>query len=644
MPSLSEIYSTYTPFTQIGQLSGKIMSDVHNQEGFQQFDATDFSNQFEYISENKSNLPPIILVPGIAGSKLKAINRNTGLEDMAWISDNIAKAFGNICEYMWGSMNEETGVFESFTNKYSKIEPIPGIQGCDYMVDGKLTQQASLQLVTYWGQYIKHLCKTYGYIENYNLFAFTYDWRQMSCEQESQHKFHTLIQRAKQLTGRRATIVGHSLGGILVEHYMKTHPDYEQSIKRFVAICVPFDGSSGYINQAQITGYNLQEEMLTNTVSKGVITSGGSIPCMIPITTGKFGSHSQIFIRKTKDFEEKKDKEQKDTGFQSPIYDNVEFNIKAFEGATPSVAFCIAKRICKHKMLKNETLKEELVKLQMLSKSGSIKCKKMNLKHKFNVDSLRIDKAFEKKQLIYSYDEANAIAEKTDAQWATFSWWIPNVHFPHNRPYSYTENMFIELKDGQLVFSQQFQTYLQNKTTVFPTYEEMRQFYQAKQYYSETLNKYGPWQSPLTRKGLTEQSIYQLVDFVHEPGTMDRALYQISRKPYNDAHIARNLPMPIPQKQKFKFYSIVGRGNPTPLHAVYCKPVKKYSELQYEQPHYVYAEGDGTVLTTSQLSDPFPENVVGERRSTVCTHFEIVSDEKQWPLFDYFIGIGKEVK
>jgi hypothetical protein len=108
--------------------------------------------------------------------------------------------------------------------------------------------------------------------------------------------------------------------------------------------------------------------------------------------------------------------------------------------------------------------------------------------------------------------------------------------------------------------------------------------------------------------------------------------------------VARNLPIPQPNKSKFRFYSIVGRGNPTPLHVIYCKAVKKYSDLQFELPHYVYAEGDGTVLITSALADPFNENVVGERRSTVCTHFEIVSDEKQWPLFDYFIGIGKEVK
>lgn len=84
-------------------------------------------------------MPPIILIPGIGGSKLEAINRNNGNVDVAWLSDNITKAFGNICEHMWGSMNEETGVFESFTNKYTKIEPVQGIKGCDYMVDGKLT-------------------------------------------------------------------------------------------------------------------------------------------------------------------------------------------------------------------------------------------------------------------------------------------------------------------------------------------------------------------------------------------------------------------------------------------------------------------------------------------------------------------------
>ena len=47
--------------------------------------------------------------------------------------------------------------------------------------------------------------------------------------------------------------------------------------------------------------------MLTNVLCKGMVTSAGAIPCMIPTTTGTFGSTSQIFMRKTKDFEEKKD-------------------------------------------------------------------------------------------------------------------------------------------------------------------------------------------------------------------------------------------------------------------------------------------------------------------------------------------------
>lgn len=58
----------------------------------------------------------------------------------------------------------------------------------------------------------------------------------------------------------------------------------------------------------------------------------------------------------------------------------------------------------------------------------------------------------------------------------------------------------------------------------------------------------------------------------------------------------------------------------------------------------MYADGDGTVLVTNALADPFDESVVVERRLVTNTHFEIVSDEKMWPLFDYFIGIRPEVK
>ena len=52
-------------------------------------------------------------------------------------------------------------------------------------------------------------------------------------------------------------LIAHSLGGVLVETYMRLYDDWQEDISKFIALAVPFDGSNAFILQSQILGHNM---------------------------------------------------------------------------------------------------------------------------------------------------------------------------------------------------------------------------------------------------------------------------------------------------------------------------------------------------------------------------------------------------
>lgn len=77
------------------------------------------------------------------------------------------------------------------------------------------------------------------------------------------------------MTGKKLILIGHSLGGVLIETYMRVYSDWQSDIEKFIALNVPFDGSSGYVLQSAITGYNLQLP-IPFTIMKNIEASSGS--------------------------------------------------------------------------------------------------------------------------------------------------------------------------------------------------------------------------------------------------------------------------------------------------------------------------------------------------------------------------------
>ena len=77
------------------------------------------------------------------------------------------------------------------------------------------------------------------------------------------------------MNNKKVILIGHSLGGVLVETYMRLFEDWQDDIEKFIALDVPFDGSSAFVLQAPITGYNMSLP-IPYSVIKGFEVSCGS--------------------------------------------------------------------------------------------------------------------------------------------------------------------------------------------------------------------------------------------------------------------------------------------------------------------------------------------------------------------------------
>ena len=71
------------------------------------------------------------------------------------------------------------------------------------------------------------------------------------------------------LTGKRVTIIGHSMGGLVTESFMHLNPNFTAKINKFIALGVPFDGCGGHSLEAMTMGYSMKLP-LHKSAAKGV--------------------------------------------------------------------------------------------------------------------------------------------------------------------------------------------------------------------------------------------------------------------------------------------------------------------------------------------------------------------------------------
>lgn len=83
--------------------------------------------------------------------------------------------------------------------------------------------------------------------------------------------------------------------------------------------------------------------------------------------------------------------------------------------------------------------------------------------------------------------------------------------------------------------------------------------------------------------------------------------------------------------------SVSGSGSKSPLHAYYCNITNDY-ELNFIKPEFIYADGDGSLLLTSALSDSYDDEWVYDRLVVNDTHGGILTNRSVFDKITKFIS------
>ncbi|KAG6383017.1 hypothetical protein SASPL_157247 [Salvia splendens] len=205
-------------------------------------------------------LDPVLLVPGIAGSILNAVDSKTGRTERVWV--RILGADHEFRDKLWSRFDPASGKTECL-DPDTHIE-IPqdryGLYAID-MLDPDMI--IGSECVYYFHDMIVEFIK-WGYKEGTTLFGFGYDFRQSNRLQETLDRLAAKLESVYTASGgRKINIISHSMGGLLTKCFMSLHPDcfnfkflfvveyesnvicivfqiFEKYVKSWIAIAAPF--------------------------------------------------------------------------------------------------------------------------------------------------------------------------------------------------------------------------------------------------------------------------------------------------------------------------------------------------------------------------------------------------------------------
>lgn len=172
---------------------------------------------------------PVLIVPGIMGSEIyKFRGRSGGDEILLW--PNISK--------MLISSNDDFMDPLAFDDNLKAVDE--NVRNRDVIINPS-------NLFDYTGSLINEFANQ-GYIEDENLFTFSYDWRYgvsgvPTREETNSQKLKRKIDSVWYLTGYdKIDIIAHSNGGLLVKKYVVDNPG-DDMIRRAVFVGVPNTGA-----------------------------------------------------------------------------------------------------------------------------------------------------------------------------------------------------------------------------------------------------------------------------------------------------------------------------------------------------------------------------------------------------------------
>ncbi|GIQ84190.1 aurora kinase, partial [Kipferlia bialata] len=252
-----------------------------------------------------------ILVPGAGGSVLQTKCPSLSLSLSLSLSPStplLAGAGGSVLQTKGGAV----AWIDTSTDKYSvvsfktqrsaerlmwgyndkcTIHPFPG--GEDLIVqpdnDGfdaisGLTRGGLISRFGFGGYFAKIIqhYEDMGYTPGKDLFAAAYDWRQGLTTQTVQNRFREVLETALSLNpGRQLSLVCHSMGGLLVETFLRAYPEWVGRIRRLVCIGTPWGGSA-LAHQCCAHGYNFTMRMIDGQALRQPMSQAGSVPYIAP--------------------------------------------------------------------------------------------------------------------------------------------------------------------------------------------------------------------------------------------------------------------------------------------------------------------------------------------------------------------------
>ncbi|BBN20393.1 phospholipase A1 [Marchantia polymorpha subsp. ruderalis] len=197
------------------------------------------------------DLNPVLLVPGIGGSILNAVDEK-GKKERIWV--RLFAADHEFRAKLWSFYNPETGKTESLdpTIQIEVPDDRFGLYGCDILDPDIILR---LDVVYYFHDLIKQLL-SWGYSEGTTLFGFPYDFRQSNRLPERMQEFETKLKQMYEASGgKKVDIVSHSMGGLIVKNFLALHPEvFEKYVNKWIAVTVPFQGAPGFIMDCLLTG------------------------------------------------------------------------------------------------------------------------------------------------------------------------------------------------------------------------------------------------------------------------------------------------------------------------------------------------------------------------------------------------------
>ncbi|XP_024360541.1 lecithin-cholesterol acyltransferase-like 4 [Physcomitrium patens] len=201
--------------------------------------------------ERKLNSNPVLLVPGIGGSILNAVDQN-GRKERVWV--RLFEADYEFRSKLFSFYDPVTGKTHSLDKNITIEVPEDrfGLYSCDILDPDVVLR---IDSVYYFHDLIEQL-KNWGYEEGKTLFGFGYDFRQSNRLGETMDRLKAKLEMMYEVSGgKKVDIITHSMGGIVLKSFLALHPEvFERYVNSWIAVTAPFQGAPGFIMDCLLTG------------------------------------------------------------------------------------------------------------------------------------------------------------------------------------------------------------------------------------------------------------------------------------------------------------------------------------------------------------------------------------------------------